>query len=214
MREPTCSHIRLVATKTMAWSSPASRNNSSNFSSFSMMSRQKATFCSMSVFTVNSVSPIRTSTGSLRNSEPKRRTAGGHVAVNMSVCLSTVSLEIIFLIWGSNPISSMRSASSKIKKRTLVRSTAQVRPGAGSSKSLSLPGVHTSNCGRCLNSANCGPFGAPPYRQHVRNPAGPPNLFASTSIWHASSLVGASTSMAGGPLESPVAIDLAKQGNK
>mmetsp|Transcript_45894 Transcript_45894/g.132932 ORF Transcript_45894/g.132932 Transcript_45894/m.132932 type:complete len:206 (+) Transcript_45894:898-1515(+) len=112
-------------------------------------------------------------------------------------------------------MSSILSASSSTRYWMPFTSTATERPAGGSSRSFSRPGVATTTCGRCRNSASCGPLGAPPYRHTARIPATSPNCLASCSIWHASSRVGASTSMAGGPLGSAWLLNsLAKAGSR
>mmetsp|Transcript_24918 Transcript_24918/g.78533 ORF Transcript_24918/g.78533 Transcript_24918/m.78533 type:complete len:206 (+) Transcript_24918:523-1140(+) len=163
VRNATDSHMRLVFTKMMAWSLFASRKMQSRRSSFSRKSQQQTTRCSTSGFTRSaSTSPTRTSTASRMNSAASRRTEAGHVAVNITVCRSCGSSLITFRICGSNPMSSIRSASSSTRQRMPLTSTATLRPGGGSRRSLSRPGVATSTWGLCRSSASCGPFGAPP----------------------------------------------------
>mmetsp|Transcript_56010 Transcript_56010/g.157883 ORF Transcript_56010/g.157883 Transcript_56010/m.157883 type:complete len:238 (+) Transcript_56010:2432-3145(+) len=88
-------------------------------------------------------------------------------------------------------------------------------PGGGSRKSFSRPGVAMRIWGRVLISASCAPFGAPPYRHVARIPTEAPNVFASHSIWQASSRVGAITSTAGGPRKlSLLSMSLAKAGSR
>jgi len=74
--------------------------------------------------------------GFTRKSLARFYTSLGQVADHMTVCLSGLIYPIIFLIWGSNPISSILSASSRTRQVTLFR---LVTPD--SKKSINLPGV-------------------------------------------------------------------------
>ena len=111
------SHRRLVPQNTMprAPSTKFSLRTAIALSSF-WSSVTSSTVCLMDLFAVSlsPLLPMRTSAASgWRNVSAILRTPSGHVAVNMSVCRAVGHSLMIFLICGSNPMSSIRSASSR-----------------------------------------------------------------------------------------------------
>mmetsp|Transcript_66725 Transcript_66725/g.201420 ORF Transcript_66725/g.201420 Transcript_66725/m.201420 type:complete len:292 (+) Transcript_66725:841-1716(+) len=187
VRNATDSHMRLVFTKMMAWSLFASRKMQSRRSSFSRKSQQQTTRCSTSGFTRSaSTSPTRTSTASRMNSAASRRTEAGHVAVNITVCRSCGSSLITFRICGSNPMSSIRSASSRTRKFT---PSMLITPR--SRKSSRRPGVQMAISQPSAMDCNWGIASAPPYIEQTRQAERKQRRLASKVIcWH-SSRVGA-----------------------
>mmetsp|Transcript_679 Transcript_679/g.2289 ORF Transcript_679/g.2289 Transcript_679/m.2289 type:complete len:280 (+) Transcript_679:311-1150(+) len=153
-----------------------------------------ATCCVMDLLATRlSVSPMKIDTGWLvTNCAAMDLTSRGHVAEKKSVCRLGGICRTIFWIWGSNPISSMRSASSITRYDTWRR---LIWPP--SRKSLRRPGVAMTIWQPLRMSRSCIPLGAPPYTQVLRMFEARPNLSASSLIWHASSRVGASTSTVG-----------------
>mmetsp|Transcript_20747 Transcript_20747/g.46194 ORF Transcript_20747/g.46194 Transcript_20747/m.46194 type:complete len:230 (+) Transcript_20747:573-1262(+) len=145
-------------------------------------------------------SPNFSSTGFLRNSLASFTISLGHVAVKNMVCLLAGIFWMIWRICGSKPISSMRSASSRTRNMISARLTTRI-----SSRSLSLPGVAISTSTPAWILRICNDFGAPPYAQTERMLDVRPNFTDSSSIWQASSRVGASTRMAGEPRLRPPA---------
>lgn len=100
-------------------------------------------------------------------------------------------LTIVF-IWGSNPISSMRSASSRTRYVTRLMLVTRA-----SSISMRRPGVAMTISTPARRSRIWGPFGAPPYTHVLFTRELAPNFAHSCWIWTASSLVGAMTSAMG-----------------
>ena len=80
---------------------------------------EKLTWCTLWA-AESSSEPIVSRTGLQRNSEARRWMALGQVAENMSVCLSALVALAMALMCGSNPRSSIRSASSSTRYETLV----------------------------------------------------------------------------------------------
>mmetsp|Transcript_63351 Transcript_63351/g.196584 ORF Transcript_63351/g.196584 Transcript_63351/m.196584 type:complete len:276 (+) Transcript_63351:665-1492(+) len=142
--------------------------------------------------------PICTCKASCRNSEARRRMAGGQVAVKKSVCRCRGTRARILRICGSKPMSSMRSASSSTRSCTAFRLTAFI-----SMRSCKRPGVATSTCGFSRIAWACGPLGTPPKTASERTLANLANLEHSASICVASSRVGASTRTGGLAAEEP-----------
>mmetsp|Transcript_105581 Transcript_105581/g.315368 ORF Transcript_105581/g.315368 Transcript_105581/m.315368 type:complete len:211 (+) Transcript_105581:372-1004(+) len=151
------SHMRLVFVKMITWPS-ALRRQFTSWLSFSRTLLQTMTSCSMSALAWSSSAlPILTSTGSRKKSWAILRTSFGQVAVNIIVCLRVGMWPMTFRICGSKPMSSIRSASSRTRKRTSPRLI--IRP---SRKSFRRPGVPVSRWGLRLRSPSWGPLGAPP----------------------------------------------------
>mmetsp|Transcript_123099 Transcript_123099/g.309822 ORF Transcript_123099/g.309822 Transcript_123099/m.309822 type:complete len:206 (-) Transcript_123099:536-1153(-) len=124
-------------------SRPKMRFNAAFLSSLLL---QTSTFWVMFLFVVISSEPIWICTGSLMYFFAKSRHSRGQVAVNMLICfLSHGTLSRISLIWGSKPMSNMRSASSRTAKRTWSRLTMPLLQ-----KSLSRPGVAIKQSGPSL----------------------------------------------------------------
>eukprot|EP00964_Phaeocystis_antarctica_P082630 scaffold51854_cov53-Phaeocystis_antarctica.AAC.1 len=136
------------------------------------------------------------------------------VAENISVCRSSArgspERVTILRICGSKPMSSIRSASSSTRKR---QRESETRPRLR--KSSSRPGVATRISAPAARASSCGRAVAPPYA-HVLQCKAPEggggaskvNLAHSSSIWMASSRVGASTradGIAGVPSERTLA---------
>mmetsp|Transcript_3195 Transcript_3195/g.13874 ORF Transcript_3195/g.13874 Transcript_3195/m.13874 type:complete len:208 (-) Transcript_3195:755-1378(-) len=117
-----------------------------------------STTCVMSLLATRvSVSPMLTWMGLVRMAVATRTTALGHVAVKNSVCRCAGARDRIFRICGSNPMSSILSASSSTTYVDEPRLTAP-----DSRKSLSLPGVAIAICGPWRSSRSWCPLGAPP----------------------------------------------------
>mmetsp|Transcript_8352 Transcript_8352/g.21921 ORF Transcript_8352/g.21921 Transcript_8352/m.21921 type:complete len:200 (-) Transcript_8352:396-995(-) len=148
-----------------------------------------STFWVMFLLAARSSVPWRTWTGSLpRNSLAMATTSLGQVAVNMRVWRSGRIWETMERSWGSKPMSSMRSASSRTRYVTRLRF---VFPD--SRKSMSLPGVAMQISTPRSRSRIWGPLGTPPYTQVFLMRDVQPNFVHSAWIWTASSRVGAST---------------------
>ena len=127
----------------------------------------------------------------------------GNVALNMSVwrsCFGGMSRSSTsFLICGSKPMSSMRSASSRIKRFVLDRETTP-----RSTKSCNRPGVATSMSHPLASSRSCALASAPPYTTTARSGGAAARVSSSNAsrraswwIWIASSRVGAMTTTEG-----------------
>mmetsp|Transcript_53501 Transcript_53501/g.116639 ORF Transcript_53501/g.116639 Transcript_53501/m.116639 type:complete len:209 (-) Transcript_53501:587-1213(-) len=101
--------------------------------------------------------PMVTWHGSRWNSEASLLTSRGHVAVYMSDWYPGGTRAMIFRICGSNPMSSMRSASSSVKIITVSRETR-----ARSIRSTSLPGVATRSSHPRSRSRSWSRMSAPP----------------------------------------------------
>mmetsp|Transcript_5866 Transcript_5866/g.15120 ORF Transcript_5866/g.15120 Transcript_5866/m.15120 type:complete len:237 (+) Transcript_5866:337-1047(+) len=111
-------------------------------------------------------------------------TALGHVALNMSVCRSPTGGHSprIVLIDGSNPMSSMRSASSSTTYFALCTRMSGSRPFLGKRKSSRRPGVATTTSAPCAMARICSIFGAPPNSTTTLAFAAPVNLTTSSPI--------------------------------
>mmetsp|Transcript_21307 Transcript_21307/g.52913 ORF Transcript_21307/g.52913 Transcript_21307/m.52913 type:complete len:222 (-) Transcript_21307:84-749(-) len=101
-------------------------------------------------------------------------------------------------IWGSNPMSSMRSASSSARYTVRDREIL-----ARSTRSMRRPGVAMSMSQPRSIWRNCSAAGAPPYTTTDATPVWYANLRDSSWIWMASSRVGAITSAMGNVLRLP-----------
>mmetsp|Transcript_17081 Transcript_17081/g.59917 ORF Transcript_17081/g.59917 Transcript_17081/m.59917 type:complete len:277 (-) Transcript_17081:275-1105(-) len=101
-------------------------------------------------------------------------------------------------IWGSKPMSSMRSASSSTRCTTLRRLT---RPR--STRSTRRPGVATTMSQPRSSSRICVRMSAPPYTTQAWMPVRYVNLRASSKICDASSRVGATMRQLGYALRRP-----------
>mmetsp|Transcript_63147 Transcript_63147/g.112662 ORF Transcript_63147/g.112662 Transcript_63147/m.112662 type:complete len:254 (+) Transcript_63147:327-1088(+) len=120
-----------------------------------------------------------------RNSLARRRTCVGHVALNMSVCRSGRTSSRILRTCLSNPISIIRSASSRTKYVTRLRLVV-----ADSRKSIRRPGHAMQKWLPRCSWRFCGALSTPPYRHAFRTPAASPNFSACASICTANSRVG------------------------
>ena len=90
-------------------------------------------------------------------------TSRGHVAEKNSVWRSRGMDATMRWIWGSKPMSSMRSASSNTRYDTWWSLTCWL-----SRKSFRRPGVAMMRCTPYWMSRSWGPLGAPPY-VHLRH---------------------------------------------
>mmetsp|Transcript_70410 Transcript_70410/g.195965 ORF Transcript_70410/g.195965 Transcript_70410/m.195965 type:complete len:244 (-) Transcript_70410:371-1102(-) len=142
--------------------------------------------------------PIMTLYGLFKISLASFRTSFGQVAVKKSVWRFLGTLPKILRIWGSKPMSNIRSASSSTKYVTEPRDTTPE-----STKSTSRPGVATTICAP-YRSLLCWPhLSQPPYTLTVwmRPLSLPPDISntlpASSVICTASSRVGTSTRITG-----------------
>mmetsp|Transcript_3344 Transcript_3344/g.8286 ORF Transcript_3344/g.8286 Transcript_3344/m.8286 type:complete len:223 (+) Transcript_3344:916-1584(+) len=122
-------------------------------------------------------------------------TSLGHVALHSSVCLSGRIWLTIFFIWGSKPMSSMRSASSSTRK-----DTCESLHEPSFTRSSSRPGVATTISTPTLSALTWCDLGTPPYAHSERILHAFPASSSTSWIWHASSRVGAMASMMGRPL--------------
>ena len=88
----------------------------------------------------------------------------GHVAVNMRVvrCAPGLHAATMERIWGSKPMSSMRSASSSTRYTTALAVMGGVRPCGGSRKSFSRPGVATTRSHPPRMARSWPPLSVPP----------------------------------------------------
>mmetsp|Transcript_41101 Transcript_41101/g.106988 ORF Transcript_41101/g.106988 Transcript_41101/m.106988 type:complete len:296 (+) Transcript_41101:566-1453(+) len=192
------SHMRFVPQKTKVrffWFLSTSYSLRVLMSIWSLLSRGPTTFTIwvMSVLALSSSrSPIWTLNGLYRKSSASFLTSFGQVAVKKRVCLFCGTSFKILRIWGSNPMSSMRSASSSTNFATLSSRTC--RP---SRKSFSLPGVAMRQCTPARMALSCWCLGAPPYAHTQLIWLDCPKRCASFSICTASSRVGASVRSTG-----------------
>ena len=132
--------------------------------------------------------PTSIRSGRLRCRRTSRSTAAGIVAEKQSVWRSIGTRARIPSTCGANPMSSMRSASSRTSSR-IPPSETEPR----SRWSMSRPGVATTTSGRLRSPLVCGPIGSPPTTVTTRRrPV--PRARSASAIWLASSRVGASTS--------------------
>lgn len=116
--------------------------------------------CVIDLFAASwSTLPILTWTGFRRRSPAIFRTSLGQVAVYISVCLCGGISFTILRIWGSKPMSSIRSASSSTRRETCLKSILFI-----SRMSLSRPGVATTISVPRSSSFNWWTLGAPPYK--------------------------------------------------
>mmetsp|Transcript_27209 Transcript_27209/g.64634 ORF Transcript_27209/g.64634 Transcript_27209/m.64634 type:complete len:254 (+) Transcript_27209:283-1044(+) len=119
MERVSWSAERLVSTNTRTLAPPGcSRRCPSSRLSFLGLSASdstKSTTCLTVLTAWSDTEPIVTLTYSLRKSRAIACTSLGHVAVNINVWRSGRICDTIFLICGSNPMSSMRSASSRTR---------------------------------------------------------------------------------------------------
>mmetsp|Transcript_72476 Transcript_72476/g.170447 ORF Transcript_72476/g.170447 Transcript_72476/m.170447 type:complete len:222 (-) Transcript_72476:600-1265(-) len=141
------------------------------------------------------LAPIRICMASLVIAEAMRCTATGHVAVNMSVWRLAVEgiTSTMERIWGSNPMSNMRSASSNTKYSTFSPDTAGCRKSDGRRKSTRRPGVATTMSAPCRMARSWSLLHAPPYSTSALALTLPATLSASAPICCANSRVGANT---------------------
>mmetsp|Transcript_25253 Transcript_25253/g.75892 ORF Transcript_25253/g.75892 Transcript_25253/m.75892 type:complete len:211 (-) Transcript_25253:519-1151(-) len=124
---------------------------------FASLESQILTCCVMFWLVVMSSVPIWICIGSLMYFLAKSRHSRGHVAVNIDICFSHGHLSRTCLICGSNPMSSIRSASSSTTNLTWSRRTTPE-----SQKSFSRPGVAMRQSGPSLIFHSWSRLGAPP----------------------------------------------------
>lgn len=105
----------------------------------------------------------------------------GNVALNMTVCLSGRMFSMILMIWGSNPKSNMRSASSNT--RYVTRRRLVIFPLLSERMSIIRPGVHTTISEPLLRSAIWSATPLPPYTHTTRRPSGLENFFFSMYLY-------------------------------
>ncbi|RNA22790.1 hypothetical protein BpHYR1_025289 [Brachionus plicatilis] len=124
-----------------------------NLISLSLFSSSSLTISSFWVTVLaarRSSEPTYNWTGSVKYLVASLRTPSGHVALVITVCLSGRMSSKIFIICGSKPMSSIRSASSSTNMVTLVTFTILAdirsyrRPGVAII--ISTPLVHTLTC--------------------------------------------------------------------
>mmetsp|Transcript_25731 Transcript_25731/g.77702 ORF Transcript_25731/g.77702 Transcript_25731/m.77702 type:complete len:214 (+) Transcript_25731:74-715(+) len=158
------SHILFVEQKTrpfaalLLWSATPAFCRICMRTEFFSLPRHVQTICVMSWLPLSSSRlPICTCKASCRNSEARRRMAGGQVAVKKSVCRCRGTRARILRICGSKPMSSMRSASSSTS--LLMLSSRTCLP---SRKSFSLPGVAMRQWHPLRMADSCMCFGDPP----------------------------------------------------
>ena len=120
--------------------------------------------CAMSLFATSlpdAASPKTTRAGSPRVVSVRATfwTLGSQVAVKSMVWRSEGHVATIDRIWGSKPMSSMRSASSSTRISSSLRSTLRA-----SMRSLSRPGVATTTPREwsARSALTCWYLGAPP----------------------------------------------------
>mmetsp|Transcript_36842 Transcript_36842/g.119839 ORF Transcript_36842/g.119839 Transcript_36842/m.119839 type:complete len:222 (-) Transcript_36842:655-1320(-) len=167
--EPSESHIRLVEVKTMT-REPASSSHSRFHSRLSFSSSVACTnSCDTALFADGwpaSPSPpapptkrVAVCSTGRRKAEASLRTCFGHVAEKSSVCRASAagSAAKICFSCGSKPMSSIRSASSRTRKRTWLSVTRRRWI-----MSSSRPGVATSTSQPRSSSRICSPNGVPP----------------------------------------------------
>mmetsp|Transcript_142218 Transcript_142218/g.442196 ORF Transcript_142218/g.442196 Transcript_142218/m.442196 type:complete len:319 (-) Transcript_142218:250-1206(-) len=124
----------------------------------------------------------------------------GNVAENMVVWRSSSPVpgggmpcsSMIFRICGSKPMSSILSASSRVKRLTF-----SIVSSPRSRKSSSRPGVQMAMSHPSARSLSCCPAGAPPYTETARTRVLKHIRFASLSICWQSSRVGARMTLVG-----------------
>mmetsp|Transcript_30731 Transcript_30731/g.47529 ORF Transcript_30731/g.47529 Transcript_30731/m.47529 type:complete len:272 (-) Transcript_30731:50-865(-) len=145
--------------------------------------------------------PTTTSTGYLRDLRARFSTVRGKVAEKRTVWRSGRTESRMASIWGANPMSNMRSASSMTTKETLCRES--IFPDCMVSMSIILPGVTTATCVPLRRSPICSDTLAPPYTAVDRRPRCLQKLRHTACICAASSLAGASTSPMGPDSPSP-----------
>mmetsp|Transcript_123729 Transcript_123729/g.332315 ORF Transcript_123729/g.332315 Transcript_123729/m.332315 type:complete len:291 (-) Transcript_123729:252-1124(-) len=171
---------------------PASMRISASMSSF-LFAGTMRTSCVTSAFPFSSSrSPTMTLYGFVRISDARLWISRGQVAVKNSVCLFEGRCSRILRICGSNPMSSILSASSSTS--LLVFRSCTCRP---SRKSLRRPGHATTHAHPCRYLDIWLPLGAPPYIATHLICRHFPNLFPSASVCCASSRVGDITSSPG-----------------
>ena len=100
--------------------------------------------------------------------------------------------------WSANPMSSMRSASSRTTTSTSRRSAAPCHM-----RSSRRPGVATMISGRCPRPRTCACMSAPPTTVVAYTRDERPSWSMVSWIWNASSRVGARTRPRGGPSGEP-----------
>mmetsp|Transcript_28034 Transcript_28034/g.95563 ORF Transcript_28034/g.95563 Transcript_28034/m.95563 type:complete len:302 (+) Transcript_28034:105-1010(+) len=190
--------VRFFCTNTSARSDAAGRppSASTRSSSLRLLSFGARTNRCVIAATVLPTRPTPTHVYRRRNSAASLWIASGNVALNSSVCLLALGGMSLCCTMrrtcGSNPMSSMRSASSRTRNLVPARLTRPL-----STKSTSLPGVATSTSHPDASSLSCGLASAPPYTTEERT--GPPKVSLRASRWicAASSRVGARTSAEG-----------------
>mmetsp|Transcript_4697 Transcript_4697/g.11859 ORF Transcript_4697/g.11859 Transcript_4697/m.11859 type:complete len:233 (-) Transcript_4697:422-1120(-) len=126
-------------------------------------------------------------------SDAMRCTLLGHVAVNSMVwrCAAGSIAATMLRMSFSNPMSSMRSASSRISTAHDPSVTMGPPPlPCMSIMSIMRPGVATMSSTPFCSAPACCHLGAPPYTATLRHPSALPNLVASPVICSASSRVG------------------------
>mmetsp|Transcript_7460 Transcript_7460/g.27031 ORF Transcript_7460/g.27031 Transcript_7460/m.27031 type:complete len:296 (-) Transcript_7460:364-1251(-) len=198
----TSSHFNFVSTKTTVMGSFASGPPTRQAISCSWDIRvMKAATLSCSLvfcrccttFAVGLLTaPTFTLTGLFRYSFARLSISSGMVALNSSVWCLSGRLVRISLIWGSKPMSSILSASSRTTK--LTRCKLQFLCWRWS---RNLPGVATTTSTPCLSICLCSLIGAPPTMMHVLTLLVWEKILHSSAICWASSLVGARTTARG-----------------
>mmetsp|Transcript_49003 Transcript_49003/g.138959 ORF Transcript_49003/g.138959 Transcript_49003/m.138959 type:complete len:205 (-) Transcript_49003:244-858(-) len=123
--------------------------------------------------------------GLCKISAARVRTSFGQVAVKNSVCRFLGTLAKILRIWGSKPMSSMRSASSRHSFMT-----PSTRTWPPSRKSFKRPGQAMMACTPARYVCIWSRFGAPPYMATDLMPMHLPKRADSFSVCCASSRVG------------------------
>mmetsp|Transcript_3839 Transcript_3839/g.9611 ORF Transcript_3839/g.9611 Transcript_3839/m.9611 type:complete len:289 (-) Transcript_3839:400-1266(-) len=147
-----------------------------------------STICVMSELTTD-LPPTWISTGLSSTLRASVSTERGNVALNMTVCLSGRMLLTMRMIWGSNPMSNMRSASSMTRYVTRLRFV--ILPLDVTSRSIMRPGVHATTSTPLFSSEIWLATPLPPNTAVHSIPMGLANFLISLLICCTSSRVGA-----------------------
>mmetsp|Transcript_32495 Transcript_32495/g.81842 ORF Transcript_32495/g.81842 Transcript_32495/m.81842 type:complete len:243 (-) Transcript_32495:480-1208(-) len=136
---------------------------------------------------------VMVSASSPSTSVTRRLTRSGMVALNSSACRSGRTASQMDRTCASNPMSSIRSASSSTRYVTRRR----LAPPFMRHRSIRRPGVATTTSAPARKSLNCSCLLAPPNTPAHRMLYGLANFRASAKICAASSRTGASASTMG-----------------
>lgn len=151
--------------------------------SFERESSKTSTNCSTRLFAVKSSLPTVTRTGSRWNDDASLRTASGQVALNINVCLSSPCTvwPMIDRISFSNPLSSILSASSSTRYRTLLKShtpsliRSRIRPGVPTMMRVVFAFFFPFSLARLRRASICPRLSTPPNTATLAMPKGSPS---------------------------------------